>query len=246
MSNRTHWWDYYYVRYFVGAIFGAALLLWLQTHAHICAGNQCKIGAGSAAVEASALGAIGLAFCYLASAPILVLHALRFQWRNQGFALRTSFDRIGCAVAVGVLGGLVLWAGLYVGLSYGVVVQQLIPAVLWIAYVPFVLVVLSQVFLLCKFRMNAIAEGYRWLAIARARDKTKLYGKQKSEYIESYRHLREHGNAYAILFAEIVLALALDVSPSWFFVGGLLVLWILPAAFVWFIATQLEFQIDHL
>ena len=34
-SGRTHWWDHYYVRYFVGAIFGAALLLWLQEHSSI-------------------------------------------------------------------------------------------------------------------------------------------------------------------------------------------------------------------
>lgn len=246
MSNRTHWWDYYYIRYFVGAIFGVGLLLWLQAHAHICAGDQCKIGAGSAALEGSAVGAIGLAFCYLASAPVLVLHALRFQWRNHGSERRASFDRIGCAVAVGVVGGLVLWAALYVGLSYCGACQQRTPAMSWIAYVPFVFVVLSQVILLCRFRMVVIQDGYQWLAVARARDKTKLYGKQKGEYIESYRHLREHGNAYAILLAEIVLALALDVSPSWFFVGGLLVLWILPAAFVWFIGTWLEFGIGSL
>ncbi|MGB6450067.1 MAG: hypothetical protein WBE92_04885, partial [Steroidobacteraceae bacterium] len=88
-----------------------------------------------------------------------------------------------------------------------------------------------------------IREGYLALAIERARDEVTLEGKQKSEYIESYRHLREHGNAYAILVAELVLALAVGAAPTWYFVGGLITLWTLPAAFVWGVGTWLEFGI---
>jgi hypothetical protein len=58
------------------------------------------------------------------------------------------------------------------------------------------------------------------------------------EYIESYRHLREHGNAFFIALLELLLGAALFYSPvSW---AVVLMLWITPAAGVWFFGTFLE------
>lgn len=231
-SGRTHWWDYYYVRYFVGAIFGAALLLWLQEHARVCTGKQCEIGAASPFLQASALGASGLAFCYLASAPVLVLHALRFRLPT----CSRFFNGVGIAVAaIVIFGGICLWR------SYGRH-DRLTPGVSWL--IPLVVVMLPQVALLCACPATVIQQRYRKLALDRGRDEATLYGKKKGEYIESYRHMREHGNAYAILLAEFVLAFAVAAAPSWYFVSGLLVLWILPAAFVWFVGTWLELGLE--
>jgi hypothetical protein len=58
------------------------------------------------------------------------------------------------------------------------------------------------------------------------------------QYVESYRHLREHGNAFFIVFLELLLGTALFYSPfPWV---ALLALWIFPAAGVWLFGTLLE------
>jgi ABC-type sugar transport system permease subunit len=79
----------------------------------------------------------------------------------------------------------------------------------------------------------------------------------KGEIVDSYRHLREHGNSFFIVFLEITLGIILvgtsaaaglfdTASPpdglDGRFVYPLLVIitWILPAVFVWLIATQFE------
>ncbi len=230
MSDRNRWWDYYYVRYFVGAIFGAALLLWLQTHARVCTGDQCRIAPRSLPLEATALATIGLAFCYLASAPVLVLHALRFRFCKSSWL----FNVLGIVVsAIVVIGAIYLWR------SYGRPDSGPLNNVL--SFTPFAFVLLAQVLLLWTWPADAVQTGYRELAKQRGHDETN--GKEKGGYIESYRHLREHGNAYAILLAELVFSLAVRAAPTWYVVGGLIVLWVLPAAFVWFIGTWLEFGI---
>jgi len=71
--------------------------------------------------------------------------------------------------------------------------------------------------------------------------------------VDSYRRLREHGNSFFIVFLEIALAVvlfeALRLAPSG--VAGnartvttiwltVLVIWIVPAVFVWLISTLFE------
>ncbi len=58
------------------------------------------------------------------------------------------------------------------------------------------------------------------------------------EYVESYRHLREHGNAFFIVLLEFLLGSVLFYSSlPW---GVVLMLWILPAVGVWYFGTRLE------
>ena len=58
------------------------------------------------------------------------------------------------------------------------------------------------------------------------------------KYVESYRHLREHGNAFFIALLELLLGVALFYSPvPW---GVILMLWIFPTAGVWLFGTLLD------
>ena len=68
---------------------------------------------------------------------------------------------------------------------------------------------------------------------------------------DSYRHLREHGNSFFIVLLEIVLGVTLfgigrylvgDSSASKRMLSYIVVLlvWIIPAVFVWLIATVFE------
>lgn len=76
----------------------------------------------------------------------------------------------------------------------------------------------------------------------------------KGDFVESYRHLREHGNAFFILLTEIILGAILfhsgqipgahaeaAQSQSMIYVI-VIVFWIAPAVSVWIIGTHLERQ----
>ncbi|MDP5276175.1 hypothetical protein [Chengkuizengella axinellae] len=58
-----------------------------------------------------------------------------------------------------------------------------------------------------------------------------------ADYVESYRHLREHGNAFGILISEIIFAGYLIITK---FSVLFLVLWLLLGFFSWLTATSLE------
>ena len=102
--------------------------------------------------------------------------------------------------------------------------------------------------LVTMFQTRDLYAFYRELARRR---------KENPDLVESYRHLREHGNSFAIVFLEFALGVILfSIGTSttglsrWFggesgaisgylFVGFL---WITPAALVWLIGTALERQ----
>ena len=71
----SRWWDHYYVRYFVGSVYAVPLMYALSRT------DALKSSLGTIDpkqwVDATLLGAAGLAFCYIASAPILLLHSVR-------------------------------------------------------------------------------------------------------------------------------------------------------------------------
>ncbi len=84
-NHDNRWWEFYFVRYFVGTALGAIVVLFLATADSPVFTSQGvlatilktlkpeKFESGYIAV----LATIGLTFCYVASAPILVLHATR-------------------------------------------------------------------------------------------------------------------------------------------------------------------------
>lgn len=84
-------------------------------------------------------------------------------------------------------------------------------------------------------RATASHEYYEKLSKARASDKA-----DRQEYKESYRHLREHGNAFFILVFEGVLGVVLVGLPNAAFALICLLIWIVPSAFVWLHGTLLE------
>ena len=74
-TGGNRWWDHYYVRYFVGSVYAVLLMYALSRTSAVTS----SLGAIDPKlwVNATVLGAAGLAFCYIASAPILLLHAVR-------------------------------------------------------------------------------------------------------------------------------------------------------------------------
>ena len=112
--------------------------------------------------------------------------------------------------------------------------------------------------------MRLITCRYRRLARYRA-ESSSAEGKERKEgeeFIESYRHLGEHGNSFFILFLEIIVALAIidilhagtfatdafkvdakQLSDNLLFLLTCLAFWTLPPIAVWGLAKQMEYTL---
>lgn len=233
-------WDYYYLRYFVGAIIGAGLLiaLWVGDpevlpsfqHTFPRAPHEW---AHLAAVIA-ALGTAGLAYCYIASAPILLMHGLRFRFSPKeqwwGWLIRAPLILTTALLCV---------FAFYFGATKPSSLRSDLFRLL-LLYAPYGFIVLLQILSLSCGKLDPVRRFYAALALQRARASHEA---PVDEYVESYRHLREHGNAFLIILMEVILAAALYAADTTIRFFTVAVIWTLPATFSWFLGTWLEFGI---
>jgi hypothetical protein len=246
VAEQSRWWDKYYVRYFVGTVYAVPLLLALPKDSP--ARSLLAAVPGSNWGDAAIVTAAGLAFCYLASAPILLLHALRvrigrtarpYNGLGKVFGLVTLFA--GMALAARSIFGIYVFAG-----------QQ------W-PLVPYFVVLGLEIAGLAGTKAEPLRSFYADLARRRkppqadsaaaannpgatapSRASDPVPQETVDDYVESYRHLREHGNALLIIIMENCLALALWQAHDAATFFGVVAVWVLPGAFAWFLGTWLE------
>jgi len=230
------WWEFYAVRYAMSTIVGGVIFYVL------CSGTPILTPLAS---HIQYLAAFGLVYCYIASAPILVFHAGRFLLE------RPVLPTVGLVSVVAVVVGTLIW---------WLIPRQQIPCAVDVL---FLVAVVASVFVLCLQGLIV------WCALWQGDQMWHFYKKlsdrredaNKGGVVESYRHLREHGNSFFIVLLEILLGVVLVVTSA---VVGLtptplkpptkiipldsrfvlllliLIVWILPAVLVWLIATQFE------
>lgn len=244
----TRWWEFYAVRYAMGSVVGAVIVYELCTHVSALTPLLLMPAEGTTNKAAPGIGqlpllaALGLTYCYVASAPILLLHAGRFliNFEPQTF----SWQRLGwilfCLAVASALAGCVNY---WNPSRNGTAATMSFMAVTLLLFV----VGLQLVIVWATLRNTAgLYSFYKKLAARRVGN---------AEIVESYRHLREHGNSFAIVLCEICLGSLLLVvstpstSASQLFGGGdgmawgialITFLWVIPAACIWLIATGLE------
>ncbi len=134
----------------------------------------------------------GLTYCYISSAPILVWHASRFSFSFG--STKNILNPVWYMLALTLLSG-------YLVLSFvapSIVFSQKVSLILL-----FLIVIVPQ-------------WGLIFLTVIKADDNYKFYKKlsakresDKTDIRESYKHLREHGNSFGILFLEIIMGIAL-------------------------------------
>lgn len=237
LSNDTskqvdkRWWEFYFVRYFVGSVVGMGVIIFLNT----AEGSPLKEKifpslANLKDAEANHLvlmAALGLAYCYIASAPILVMHMTR---ANLDFK-RYFFLDWRLLLGGGVTTTLILW--FFCALQNTVLWSWQFWSLVFVALVFAFQAMLIGESLFTKFQ--SIYDYYKNLSRARA-DTSRV----RAEFVESYRHLREHGNSFSIVFLELGFALALGSVKGINVLVLLVIVWIAPACLAWLIGTYLE------
>ncbi|WP_132648461.1 hypothetical protein [Rubrivivax gelatinosus] len=239
----NRWWEFYFVRYFVGTALGAIVVLFLASANSPVFASQGELATILKTLKPekfesgyiAVLATVGLAFCYVASAPILVLHAVRGSLLRVRSSANWKLIAFLSAAVIAISGaqGYVLWLALRIkGNPW--VSQDFYAGTVFLFLVSVIFVgQLVLLWLAMSGREQHAFEYYDQLVQRRA-----SASNAGNEYVESYRHLREHGNAFFIALLELLLGAALFYSPvPW---AIILMLWIFPAAGVWFFGTFLE------
>lgn len=263
--NDVRFWENYLVRYLLGSIVGGALvwiLLWQIPDTY----SLPPILTRRATVDSTFLALIGFAgfaFCYVSSSLVLAMHYGR--WIGQSLDRSVHQFNVGDQLSWGETrkylrnspAGTLLWTlGLAIALFYG--------SVKWLSASNLIAFIQPDDAVLLIIAVLAIA--WQWTkvgqALSRRQDMHSFYEalvrarsrSTHSDYIESYRHLREHGNAFFIVFAELFFFAYLCIAVRLMFpshghvsqtaqtwIGIVLTsAWIFPGLIAWFLGTELE------
>lgn len=227
-AANSRWWENYLVRYFVGSVVGAGIVVFLNTYCGSPFYGVLPSRLEDASFkEVAIVASVGFAFCYVASAPILTAHGTRDHLR---------LSEIRRYWPVWIVVPLLATGAAWYFLSNSRPFSNL-------GAVAFGVTVGFQVVLLVAAlsdRLSSIFLFYSNLSAARSNQASQI-----SEYVESYRHLREHGNAFSILLAEVTLGFILVSLPSKLSSVPVFFIWMLPASACWLIGTILESRLAY-
>jgi hypothetical protein len=235
-SSSGRWWEYYLPRYFAGTVAGGLILGYASTK---CSELACSKVAFAVNAPSSLetllknftlLAAVSFAYCYIASAPMLTLHAARALFKPGDPIFHKKLHWVGVLCCLGIL----------IEVFRIFVSHQASAPFSWFYLSGFFFISSAQVCLIYRALWGNDASTvnfYKQLVKTRAR-KTR----RTKDFAESYRHLREHANAYGIIVLELLLAPAImwNCKPKW--ILTILLMWLVPPAFCWGLATKLEMQ----
>lgn len=234
-KNDSRWWEFYGIRYAQGTVVGALIVFFLFSQSPALKGilfiptEPKDFGIAHLVL----LGIYGLAFCYIASAPILIMHAARgLLFQNTGVqpGLKERAIRHFLILTLPIL------------ISFSVFMAHMSTDKALVATL-FSIILSLQMWLLYEIFTFKWLETISYnLKIISKRRQTK-----HADYIESYRHLREHGNSFFIVFLQFILATPIFVFTSnatkedaVFNMSLIVILWVIPPSLIWFFGNKLE------
>lgn len=230
---RSNWWEGYIIRYALGSLVGA-LICW-----HLL--GELKVGKYPIAqfvttnndiLKYVVLLLMGLCYCYVASSPMLPVHVSRCR------ELKKIRDYISLRAFWGFVGFYSIFAGVVLGL-FGYFrgdfnFSQL--AYLSLGLGASFMVFIVQYGLLPKKESDVVELFCFYDNLSFLRYYT------FTDIMTSYRHLREHGNAYVVLLLDFLFAwcLVLAIKVDLYLVVVVVFAWVSPAAYVWVVGTNIE------
>jgi hypothetical protein len=252
-SGSGKWWEFYFVRYFVGTVMGFGIILFLNfSDLSSLKGllfPQVNSIKELSSIQSILIGSVGLAVCYIASAPILFLHAFRgdlLLHKNDEQTSDWKFTYF-WRVVVSIITSSVICFFLYKCL-YGVFFPtDKFPDANFYVLFAVITILWLQVYIIIQaiFNKFSVSANY-YMTLAQLRSNREEGGSKYDEYIESYKHLREHGNAFFILFLELLFGATLALIETPVHGAILVMIWTLPGVFVWFWGNVLESKLSKI
>jgi hypothetical protein len=257
MQNNSQWWSFYLVRYAMSSVVGALLVYLILQSTNVTKALLFIPDANELQIAHLILWlAMGVGYCYLASLPMLVFHATRFVHPSLFGKWNTFKSVLSASIPLAIL---LAWA-LISNVDGGTKLQRSLIAFGVFLFV--LLIYLQSTFLLMLSIPNkrlAIIQAIKELSFKRSLKKPEF-----NEYIETYRHMREHGNSFAIVLMEIFLALILlaaiqlavisktvfqndhDMNLNFgYIIFSVIAVWVLPGFSVWNWGQRLEKELWH-
>ncbi|WP_107726192.1 hypothetical protein [Neisseria weaveri] len=246
--NGTRWWENYLVRYLVPSILGMVILMWLSkefstvaTYLQILPFDKYEKFNTAHLVGWLLFGTV---YCYIASYPILVFHAIRVRlFRDQ----KTNAVNCRTVVPLAVFSSFVFVSAWIVSLNdkHHIDCAAFVMAISLLGF---------SVYQICNLYWVSLTDkkenGFSYAEVlTKARTR-----KGAKDFVDSYKHLREHGNTALIILLEILLAAVLYVALSFeshykrmhfSIVAIVLFVWIAPAALVYFYGQFLERKLSQ-
>lgn len=278
-NGAYRWWENYLVRYLMPSIAGAVIVSWLASIAGDDFKKILLIDIGSNGLQTPTLVLLflyGNLFCYIASYPILVFHVTRVIDFEQGNWAPSAFrDGYIMTLAMGLIAIVTSYFASDSCLSKPIPFMavsifaflQMRRIYIGLRRVEFdgftgrVSQVVAYTYAMAK-RRGVIKEACNIKQTTKDQKDEETGGtfdeesewQKKSiwrkEFIDSYRHMREHGNSAFIFILELILAAncfcilsAFEIENAAFrlsAVGMLLAIWALPAMFVHFLGQHIE------
>jgi hypothetical protein len=258
-SGTTRWWEYYLPRYLMPSVAGVVIVNWLCSYGGDGMRSLLLLPPRGTPIDATSLVLFllyGNLFCYVASYPVLVFHATRvIDFSDGRWPARPLID--GYIITV-VLIACVFWF-------------RYVPPErrYWLAFITAFIVAAIQIrrlwivlfprFTARRGHDGSVSPAYLYAyAVARRRGIPETETKQgttnrrdlwRKEFMDTYRHLREHGNSAFIFLLELALAAltyCVITTPGQSSahqigeVGLLFAIWAIPSAFVHLLAQHLE------
>lgn len=278
-SGAYRWWENYLVRYLMPSIAGAVIVNWLVTKGGCELRQLLLLDVGSNGLQSPTLILLflyGNLFCYVSSYPILGFHVTRvIDFENGNWSKSVFYDGYILTLLLGVI---VFVSTSSIGDSCYSRVIPFVLALIFSAlqiyriYLGMVKItfenlsgpvskVFAYTFSLAR-RRGVVEETQTTKQVSKDQedeetgdkfDEEKEWQKKskwQTEFIDSYRHMREHGNSAFIFILEITLAglcygvLVANEGKSASYklaaIGILLVIWAVPAMFIHLMGQHLE------
>ncbi|MFZ5660011.1 MAG: hypothetical protein ACOY5C_09190 [Pseudomonadota bacterium] len=238
-QNDSHWWEFYGVRYAQGTVVGAMIVFFLFSQNEalkkllFLPADPKDFGMPHLIL----LAVYGLAYCYISSAPILIMHAVRgllFKSQKDLSSSKGFIPRI-----LWVLLPSMLLTTIYCITAKTDIVIGGLAVFMYATLVAFQVSILISIF---RSSWQQIISYY--LDIVKKRKEN-----VNSGYVESYKHMREHGNSFLIVTFQFFLALPIFTFVSQPGIASedsirhllmIVLVWVLPAVTIWFFGNKLE------
>ncbi len=260
--NNNRWWENYLVRYFLPSIAGVLLLSIIKNinpTGFAAAFPLLEISDATSFNSASLVIWLlsGTLYCYIASYPVLVFHATRpidFQRKSidsDAYA-RSMFNPI-------------FWSAVFFAANWWFFAREETQVtvfehrlnIFYITTSAYSALQIYRIFLAYtkphKVRSRNHFYYYAYtlklsLRRAAAQKMEHKYQAPIKDAVESYKHLREHGNTAITLFIQIaIFPIILNAlsEPSYPLIATLIFLWVIPPSILYFTSQMFEFKFSN-